>query len=208
MLRAKPHGKNRISEFLEHYIIAIGWPQIGNLSDVGKDEIRDRLLSNEDYKIKYDTIRKVSMAVSQIQRFATEMEIGDYVIVPNADDIYFGVITSDYIYAKDRDNPDEGYPHQRKVNFKLHLKRDDLDQGLRESLRATMTLANLSEHRSIVKNLVDTALRIDHTVDPVEEPEVFELNYPLEHGGSASINIPKTANPDELKTIINIISKL
>ncbi len=208
MLRAKPHGNNRISEFLEDNIIAIGWPKIGNLSKLGKDEIRKKIISNGDYRNEYDTTRKLSMAVSQVQRFVIEMNIGDYVIVPDFEDIYIGIITSNYMYVKNLDNDKDGYPHQRKVEFKLHLRRDDLDQNLRDSLRATMTLANLSEHRNIVKDLVEKADLIDENVKEVGEQDVFELKYPLEDGGSAYINIPRTINKDELENIINIISKL
>lgn len=208
MLRAKPHGKNRISEFLEDNIIAIGWPQIGNLSKLGKDEIRKEIISNEYYRNEYDTTRKLSMAVSQVQRFVIEMNIGDYVIVPDLEDIYIGIIASDYMYVENLDNDNEGYPHQRKVEFKLHLTRDDLDQNLRDSLRATMTLANLSDHRNIVKDLVEKVDLIDSSVKESGEQDVFELKYPLKDGGSAYINIPRTINKDELDNIINIISKL
>ena len=208
MLRAKPHGNNRISEFLEDNIIAIGWPQIGNLSKLGKEEIRKEIISNEYYRNKYDTKRKLSMAVSQVQRFVIEMNIGDYVIVPDLEDIYIGIIASDYMYVENLDNDIEGYPHQRKVEFKLHLTRDNLDQNLRDSLRATMTLANLSDHRNIVKDLVEKVDLIDSSVEESGEQDVFELKYPLEDGGSAYINIPRTINKNELENIINIISKL
>lgn len=208
MLRAKQHGNNRISEFLEDNIIAIGWPQIGNLSKLGKEEIRKEIISNEYYRNKYDTKRKLSMAVSQVQRFVIEMNIGDYVIVPDLEDIYIGIIASDYMYVENLDNDIEGYPHQRKVEFKLHLTRDNLDQNLRDSLRATMTLANLSDHRNIVKDLVEKVDLIDSSVEESGEQDVFELKYPLEDGGSAYINIPRTINKNELENIINIISKL
>lgn len=71
-----------------------------------------------------------------------------------------------------------------------------------------MTLANLSEHRNIVKDLVEKADLVDENVKEVGEQDVFELKYPLEDGGSAYINIPRTINKDELENIINIISKL
>lgn len=208
MLRAKPHGNNRISEFLQDNIIALGWPKIGNLSKLTKNDIRKKILSNEDYKNEYNTTRKLSMVVSQLQRFVNEMDIGDYVIVPDSEDIYIGIITSNYIYHENLDNDNDGYPHQRNVEFKIHLKRNDLDQNLRESLRATMTLANLSEHINIVENLLDKVVLMHEQVNEVDKQDIFELKYPLEGGGSAFINIPKTINENELANIINIISKL
>ncbi len=47
------------------------------------------------------------------------MNVGDYVIVPddNKRDVYFGEITSSYMYDPQVDKPNDGfYPHQRKVS--------------------------------------------------------------------------------------------
>ena len=45
------------------------------------------------------------------------MQVGDFVLVPDGDDIYFCKVTSDYFIDQLLDNNTDGYPHQRKVKW-------------------------------------------------------------------------------------------
>lgn len=42
-MKTKPHGFQRYDEFIRDQVIGIGWPLIGNLDGISKDELRERL---------------------------------------------------------------------------------------------------------------------------------------------------------------------
>lgn len=98
LLRPKPNNINRIKEFLEKNIIAVGWSDSGDLTGVD--------------------LKKIYLSVSyrSLNIFINEMKIGDIVIIPNGEKIYFAKIISEYFY----DNSlalEEDYSNQRKVKF-------------------------------------------------------------------------------------------
>ncbi|NNU97106.1 hypothetical protein [Anoxybacillus sp. EFIL] len=102
--------------------------------------------------------------IGNVNLFVCMMNVGDYVIVPddNKRDVYFGEITSSYMYDPQVDKPNDGfYPHQRKVKWffdKKPLLRSELPDELRGSLRYPGTIANITKHRSIVEGLIQHEL--------------------------------------------------
>lgn len=140
VVRPKPHPINRMKEFLDENIVAIGWPCIGDLSDcTTREAISKRLKS---YYSSH-SLRSLGQIVGIIFRFVRKMEQGDYVVVPDGHNVYFGCVNSSYRYIPEMDTEEEGYPHQRNVTW-LHEKRSlprHLLQGrLWNALKARQTV--------------------------------------------------------------------
>lgn len=138
VVRPKPHGKNRLNEFLENGLVAIGWPGLGDLTDCDKEEIRERLkdtFNQSSYKLGQNT--------GQINRFVNEMETDDIVLVPSGGNIYVGKIETQCNHHEEKANDDEGYPHQRSVNW-YHdgaaVDRSNLPGKLHDTLKCRLTV--------------------------------------------------------------------
>ena len=118
VVRPKPHGIDRMEEFLSRNIVAIGWPCIGDLSDcTTREAIRERVS-----RYYASSSRSLGQIVGNIFRFVRKMEQDDYVVVPDGANVYFGRVNSSYNYIPEVDNEEDGYPHQRNVQW-LHEKR-------------------------------------------------------------------------------------
>ena len=133
--------------FLKKDKIAIGWHEMGNLSNIANNR--------EDFKAEYaktypnDKKMQISVGAGMLYRFCHEMEIGDYVIFPSKKDrmIYFGEVTGDYVYDKN----EQHYPQTRSVKWLKHIPRTSFTQGALYEVGSAMTLF-------MVKNYADEYL--------------------------------------------------
>ena len=111
--------------FLKGNVIAIGWKEMGDLSDI--EQTREAF--KERYAIAYPNSKKGNIATSagMLYRFCHEIQIGDYVVFPSKIDrmINIGVIEGDYSYKKDEDE----YSNQRSVKWLKHYPRTAFSQG-------------------------------------------------------------------------------
>lgn len=169
LVRPNPIQKDRMKEFLDKGIIAIGWPRIPNLLSKGKPEIKELLL--QEYPEKYtNNSTTLGNITTIVDAFVNQMDFGHYVVVPHGDDIYVGKIIGKYQYDATKANEVEGYPHQRKTEWLVGpISRDDLPQDLRSSLRAQMTIVNL-RHRQAQ---IDLLLGIGAVMSVPMEQEVI-----------------------------------
>lgn len=111
--------------FLNQNVIAIGWRDMGDLSQIRAD--RDAF--KEKYTEVYPDAKKGSIAngAGMLYRFAHEVEIGDYIVFPSKVDrkINIGVVEGRYEY-----NPSAAeYVQQHKVKWLKHLPRTSFSQG-------------------------------------------------------------------------------
>ena len=154
MVRPNPIKIDRMNEFLERNIIAIGWPRLPLLSKFDAEAVKKLLVQYypDDYTDNPVALRNVA---SLLVSFCTMMQPGDYIVVPHKDNIYFGRVTSDYYYDTGKANEHDGYPHQRKVEWlRGPVFRDELPTELRGSLRSQMTLTNLTPRLTQIEELV------------------------------------------------------
>lgn len=127
-------------EFLAHGTVAIGWPGLGDLTGVDRDEIRRRL---KPQAYTRGGPHQVGRESGELDRFVNEMGIGDFVVVPDVADIYVAEVLSDYIYRADQERPDDGYSHWRMVRYLNDRKpfaREDLPDELARALRCQITV--------------------------------------------------------------------
>ena len=202
LLRPMPHNILRINEFINSNIIAIGWPDISSLQGKTKSEIHEAL---SHHPLNYDP-QELGIATSTVNSFVNEMREGDFVVVPNKNDIYFAKITTDYFY--DSTKKDLGYPHQRTVEWiKGPIRRDKIFDDLKKSLRAPRTIADLSAHTDTLLTFLSNSSSTTLT-SVVEEDIYATFEYPIRLGLVATIKIPKDITPTEASRLGDFVKTL
>lgn len=111
--------------FLQDNVIAIGWPDIGDLSKLAAS----REAFKKHYISVYPEAKKQSVANSagMLFRFVHEIQIGDYIVFPSKSNrmINIGEIVGDYFC----DTTEHEYVQKRKVKWIKHLPRMFFSQG-------------------------------------------------------------------------------
>lgn len=88
----------------------------------------------------------------QVHRFITKMEIGDFVLTPDGDDIYIGEVTSDARFESG-----EWIRDVEWVNTDAPAGRDTVSTALYARLRTLLTVTELSDLVSEISSLVAAA---------------------------------------------------
>jgi len=138
-MKSKPHGTERINEFIgvdggENSFVAIGWPGIGDLTNVSKDEIRERLEKRYNYKGQ-----QLGTYLSAVNTFVNTMKKDDIVLITNKLGHVFIFEVEGYWYDQDYDN-DIGMCHQRKAKLLKVLNKLELNLEIQELLRNRGTI--------------------------------------------------------------------
>lgn len=188
LVRPVPHGTNRINEFRTQNIIAIGWPNIGDLTGLSREDLK-ALLAGQPYNLSG---LELGNAYATIDIFVNQMNVGDTVLVANGDDIYFAEITGDYQFDSSVD-PD-GYSHQRRVRWLSDTSRKALSKELRSSLKVHRTTANLSHHAGEIKALASGDPLLARTPQPTT---TIDVSYPLRSDFTVDFKIPNDISKTE-----------
>lgn len=139
MVRAG-EGAFLIDEFKTKNIVAIGWNDIGDLSDVNSpDKIKE--LYKKSYADEKDG--KINNSSGQISRFRFDLNKGDYATTysPESRSYLVGEITSDYEYNKQLCE----YHHIHRVKWLGDVSRDKLSTSTKNSLGAISTLFKVGD---------------------------------------------------------------
>lgn len=150
--------------FLNNNLIAIGWHEMGDISDIQNS--RDAL--KQKYPIVYPDKKPGAAPTDcgQIFRFINEIQIGDYVVFPSKYNrkINIGQITGEAIYDSNGGN----YPRRRTVKWlKTEISRTTFSQGALFEIGSAMTIFS-------VKNYADeflTALVGKPTVNDTDDED-------------------------------------
>lgn len=199
LVRPMPHGINRVSEFKEKKIIAVGWPSIGDLNGKSREDLK-QLLSQPPYNLNGLALGN---AYATIDIFVNQMQIGDLVLMPNGDDIYFGEITGDYYLDSTVDSDDEGYPHQRTIKWISDASRKELSMDLRSSLKVHRTTANLSHHVKEIESLCR-----GEKVNETMQATTINVSYPLRPDFNVDFKIPTDVSSDEAQRLSTYFASL
>lgn len=192
LVRPIPHGTNRIREFRAQNIIAIGWPNIGTLTGLSREDLKS-LLSGPPYNLSG---LELGNAYATVDIFVNQMQKGDIVLVANGDDIYFAELTSDYQFNISVDP--QGYSHQRHVKWLSDTSRKKLSKELRSSLKVHRTTANLSHHVDEIKALAAGT----PVSNKITQPNVaISVSYPLRSDFSVEFKIPANITKTEAERL-------
>ena len=133
-IKTKPHGIERFNEFTQENFISIGWPGIGDLKDITKDEIRERLTKKTGY-----SGHKLGNALGQVNAFINTMKIGDVVLITEKNWAYIGTI-GEYMYDQQYDNENDGMCHRRSVKWTNRVPFRELPSGLQRLVNNRNTI--------------------------------------------------------------------
>lgn len=156
-----------IDDFIDNGIIAVGWNDLGELSDINNlEEIK--ALYEEIYS--NDKKHSRNMNAGQIYRFTLEFKIEDYVITykPNERIYWLGKIKSDYYYDENLIT----YFHLRKVEWQNQINRDDLTVKTKNSLGS---IASIFEIQNPAKQEILNAISGETTEEYIEDDENLDL---------------------------------
>jgi predicted Mrr-cat superfamily restriction endonuclease len=194
LFRPLPHGINRTKQFRADNFIAIGWPCMGNLANKELNDLRELLKDN--YNIQGHSL---GAALSTVKSFVLDMRKGDIVIMPNNEMVYFGRIVSDYIFDVSADNDDDGYSHQREVEWLHEAKRSELPKSLQHALHARRTITNISACTAEVSAVLSPT--------PLSCEEVAS-QYPLRNGYTVHIKLPADISKVEAERLGDFIKTI
>ncbi|WP_445362490.1 hypothetical protein ACJJIQ_16685 [Microbulbifer sp. ANSA003] len=139
MIRA---GRGGIySEDFEKGFAAVGWSQLGDLSQYSSTEH----LRDEYIKIYgNDKPSATANALAMILKFRDQIAAGDYIVSynPETRNYLLGVDKGEYLYQPDFIGD---YANLRKVEWLGKVSRDQLPQKAKNSLGSTLTLFSLSQ---------------------------------------------------------------
>lgn len=136
-IKTKPHNNNvdRLKQFLDEDFVCIGWPGIGDLNGVSKDEIRNRIAEEYGY-----SGHKLGNNLGHVNAFVNTMKSGDYVFISDNEYAYIGIV-GDYFYEQNYDNDIEGICHRRSVRWLEKVKISELNIDLQNLLKNRNTVS-------------------------------------------------------------------
>ena len=129
--------------------VAIGWEDMGDLSNLAND----RELFKKKLVEAYPDTKKgaINTVAGMTYRFRHEMQIGEYVIYPSVKDrmVYIGKITGGYKYDP---NVSKSYCNIRSVEWLKSIPRTSISQGALYEMGSALSLFQ-------VKNYLDDVLK-------------------------------------------------
>lgn len=142
LARAGRHGESE--QFaLDHDVVGIGWPDLGDITDAGS---RDAVLARLHATYAGDSDKRLLNFASQIWAFRSRIEIDDLVVLPlkSTPALAIGRVTGEYRH-------DAGHPHYathvRDVEWlRTDLPRSVVGQDLLYSLGAFMTVCEVKRN--------------------------------------------------------------
>ena len=156
--------------FLRENVVAIGWNEMGDISDIQND--REKL--KQRFPIVYPNKKPgaAPTACGQIFRFINDVQIGDYIIFPSKSDrkVNIGQITGEHYYQSENK---EHYPRRRSVKWlKTGIPRTSFSQGALYEIGSAMTFFTVKEYADEFLAALDKTTYtpvINETDDEVEE---------------------------------------
>lgn len=170
MVRAERNGR-LFDAFKEKSAVAIGWNEVGDLSEVKTREALTELLTEAWPETKP---RSIGMAVGQLHRFVNEIEIGDMIVTydPSRRVYLIGEVAGPYRYDAAIDPEDAQY---RPARWQGEVDRDLLSVESRNSLGAISTLFRIpSEVAAELKDVLASGRQVradmaDASIEAAEE---------------------------------------
>lgn len=161
MVRAG-EGGHLAPEFKEKSLVAIGWPEAGDLTAIKTIEaMRERVAAAYPDRKPGAVIN----AAGVLHKFRNSIKTGDWILSydPERRTYLLGKASGDYTY-----NPAlfEEYPSIRKVDWLSEISRDDLSTTVKNTLGSTLTLFEPGD--LVLKELRD---QTNGSTPPVVEPQ-------------------------------------
>jgi restriction system protein len=128
------------SDFRDKKVVAIGWKEVGDLTDISQEDLVDRVASTYPaYKR-----RKAIITASQLFRFCSDIKEGDHVVTYDSGRRKYLIasVTGPYRYVPGQL---DGLTHVRSVDWQREIDRDEISVPTKNTLGAISTLFAISE---------------------------------------------------------------
>ncbi len=197
IVRATINGKNYAKEYYEKYTIGIGWGRYAAFKGLTKKGIKE-LLSGEPYNL---TGLDLGTIHASVNNFVNEMAIGDIVLIPDDDDIYFVEVQSEYMGTRGEPFKDSNdIENIRKVKPLAIRCRKELSMDLRKSLKLRGEVANITKHYDEVHAL---AFRLPYTPKELTMGKMINVSFPLRPDVNINFKVPSDMTDDEAIKLSN-----
>lgn len=159
MVRAGRNSEH-LDSFLDRSFVAVGWLEMGDLSEV---ESRDAIKERYSEIFPERKIERLRAHAGILFRFAHEIDSGDAVITydDSARVYHVGTVTGSYGFKPDDEL--SSYPHRRSIDWTDSFSRDVLSDSTKNALGGPLTVFSIDGCLTEIKNVVSTD-------DPSEPP--------------------------------------
>lgn len=166
-------------EFVAEKFVAVGWPDVGDLTELQEDREQFKALLRASFPDKSESW--VANAAGQLLRFRHVMKAGDLLVYPRKADrtINIGRIAGDYVFEP---ATWPRYPNRRPIEWlKTGLPRDGFTSGCLYELGCALSVFTVKEHKAELMAALDGKVAWDEApageadsagaVEPVSEDE-------------------------------------
>lgn len=163
MVRAG-EGGYIFDDFKGKSLVAIGWGNLGDLSEVNSPEKIKELTKSAYPESKLGTVYNVA---GQMNRFRFGFKKGDQVVTydPQSRVYMIGEIISDYTYDKTR--PD--YKHTRKVKWLGEVPRDKISTSTKNTLGAISAIFEIGDDAQRELNALLSGKKVEAAASETKE---------------------------------------
>lgn len=157
VIRPYPHGKYRVKEFLSNGLVAIGWPALGDLTGLDREQIRETL--RKSYYPEGES-RALGQVVGIVDRFVNQIRARDLVVIPDGNAVFFGRVIRPYFFQAQLQSEKEGYPHCLGVKYLFDSKaiqRSELPAVFFDALKGRQSV--FGAPTELVQEVVDNPTR-------------------------------------------------
>ncbi|HHZ96509.1 MAG TPA: restriction endonuclease [Flavobacteriales bacterium] len=164
-------GEKVGSSPIDNDYVAIGWYQLGNLSQYA--DSREKLKKALDST--YPDIKKgaIPQNAGVLYRFVSEVEEGDIIIYPSKDRVVnIGRVTSGYEYVE---GDEHDYPNHRAVKWLGSFSRSEFSQSALNEIGSALTLFSVKSHpHEFLRKVGLSSEGVDSEADVADDDSVTE----------------------------------
>lgn len=126
LFQMKPYrnGTNRMAEFLKENFISYECWGIDDLSNVGKDQLKELLAQSLEEG-------ELAERLEELNIFVYGMQDGDFLLAVDEDTVHVGDM-GDYYYIESYDPDEDAICHRRGVTWLKTIRREELNKELRK----------------------------------------------------------------------------
>ncbi|MFF2016062.1 hypothetical protein [Paenibacillus sp. NPDC058177] len=166
-LKSGEAGKQWLKGFLEDHYVCIGYPGLGDLEGIDRDELDGRLEQAYGYQGQ-----ELAGHAEVVNLFVHSMQDGDYLLLADGDWVHLGDL-GDYFYDERFDIEGDGRCHRRGVTWLTSIPYAALNSVVKALLAEEATVSMFQEpiaaarldlwirDREMSGNLLNIGVRVD-----------------------------------------------
>ena len=143
------------ADAIENGFIAIGWPEMGDLSNLPNDRASIKELLSQHYPDAKEATKRIYAGI--LLRFFHTIKVGDFVVYPSKHDrmVNIGKVIEQARYSPETS---VNFPNQRKVDWVASFPRSDFSQEVLNEIGAYITIFSIQKHPNVFLTIVNKSL--------------------------------------------------